>query len=214
MEEYMIILFRTILIYTLIVLIFRLMGKREIGELSILDLVVFIMIAEIAVVAIEDIKAPLLPTLMPMFILLFIQLLLAFFSLKSKKLRDLIDGKPTIIINDGKIDEQAMKSQRYNFDDLLLQLREKDIRNIADVEFAILETSGKLSVFEKDQSISGITMPLIIDGIIQEENLSKIGQTTFWLRKELKKQGCINIKDISFCSYQDGIFYLDFFDKK
>lgn len=214
MEEYITILIRTILIYALIVLIFRLMGKREIGELSILDLVVFIMIAEIAVVALEDIKAPLLPTLMPMFILLFIQLLLALLSLKSKKVRDLIDGRPTIIINDGKIDEQAMRSQRYNFDDLLLQLREKDIRNIADVEFAILETSGKLSVFEKDPTTSGITMPLIIDGVIQEENLKKIEKTNLWLRQELKKQGCTNIKDISFCSYDDGIFYLDFFDEK
>lgn len=185
------------------------MGKREIGELSILDLVVFIMIAEIGVVAIEDYKTAFLPTLFPMFILLSIQILLAFLSLKSKKVRDFIEGEPTIIINNGKIDEVAMKKQRYNFDDLLVQLREKDIRNVADVEFAILETSGKLSVFEKEKDSSSITIPLIMDGIVQESNLVTIGKTNLWLRQNLKERGYENIKDISFCSYQDGDFYID-----
>jgi uncharacterized membrane protein YcaP (DUF421 family) len=190
------------------------MGKREIGELSILDLVVFIMIAEIAVVAIEDIKAPLLPTLFPMFILLSIQILLAIMSLKSKKMRDFIDGSPTILIKNGKIDENAMRSQRYNFDDLLLQLREKDIRNIADVEFAILETSGKLSVFEKEKNKMNITVPLIMDGVIQEFNLKNMGKTNLWLRQELRKKGYTRINHISFCSFQDGQFYIDLKDKK
>ncbi|KLV22349.1 DUF421 domain-containing protein [Niallia circulans] len=212
MDQYLIILFRTILIYFLIVLIFRMMGKREIGELSILDLVVFIMIAEIAVVAIEDYKDPILPTLFPMFILLAIQVLLAFFSLKSKKMRDFIEGEPTLIIKNGKIDEKAMRSQRYNYDDLLIQLREKNIRNIADVEFAILETSGKLSVFEKEENKSSITIPLIMDGIIQESNLERIGKTNLWLRQQLKDKGYVNIKNISFCSYQDGEFYIDVID--
>lgn len=209
MEQFFILLFRTVVIYFLIVLIFRLMGKREIGELSILDLVVFIMIAEIGVVAIEDYKTAFLPTLFPMFILLSIQILLAFLSLKSKKVRDFIEGEPTIIINNGKIDEVAMKKQRYNFDDLLVQLREKDIRNVADVEFAILETSGKLSVFEKEKDSSSITIPLIMDGIVQESNLVTIGKTNLWLRQNLKERGYENIKDISFCSYQDGDFYID-----
>ncbi|UTI41871.1 DUF421 domain-containing protein [Niallia sp. RD1] len=213
MDQYLIILFRTILIYALIVLIFRLMGKREIGELSILDLVVFIMIAEIAVVAIEDYHDPLLPTLFPMFILLSIQVLLAFLSLKSKKMRDFIEGEPTLIIKNGEINEAAMKSQRYNYDDLLVQLREKDIRNIADVEFAILETSGKLSVFEKENNKSSITIPLIMDGIIQESNLDKMGRTNLWLRQQLKEKGFLHIKNISFCSYQDGEFYVDLIDK-
>lgn len=214
MEEYIIILLRTLLLYAIIVLVFRLMGKREIGELSILDLVVYIMIAEIAVAAIEDIKTDLIPTILPIFILLLIQIGLAVLSLKSKKIRDLIDGKPTIIINKGKIDEKAMKSQRYNMDDLLLQLREKDVRDIADVEFAILETSGKLSVFEKEPNKSGITIPLIIDGVIQDASLKEIGKNHSWLTQELRKQGHIKIEKISFCSFQDGKFYIDYFDEK
>ncbi|MCE4046910.1 MULTISPECIES: DUF421 domain-containing protein [Bacillaceae] len=214
MEEYIVILLRTLLLYAIIVLVFRMMGKREIGELSILDLVVYIMIAEIAVAAIEDIKTELVPTILPIFILLLIQIGLAALSLKSKKIRDLIDGKPTIIINKGKIDEKAMRSQRYNMDDLLLQLREKDVRNVADVEFAILETSGKLSVFEKEPNKSGVTIPLIIDGVIQEASLKEIGKSHGWLQQELKKQGHLKIDKISFCSFQDDKFYIDYFDEK
>lgn len=123
MEDIFIITFRTIVLYFIILVIFRLMGKREIGELSILDLVVSIMIAEIAVLAIENVKDKLLHTIVPIVVLMIIQVSLAFISLKSQKIRQLLDGKPTIIIKQGKIDERAMRSQRYNFDDLLMQLR-------------------------------------------------------------------------------------------
>jgi uncharacterized membrane protein YcaP (DUF421 family) len=193
------------------------MGKREIGELSILDLVVFIMIAEMAAVAIEDTKDPLSHTIVPMLVLMFIQILFAVISLKSKRFRDFVDGKPTIIINQGKIDEQAMRKQRYNFDDLLIQLREKNIRRISDVEFAILEASGKLSVFEKEKKPNAnegdMTIPLIIDGFINEDNLTRIQKNNLWLRQELKKLGYRDIKKISFCSYENGKFYVDIMDE-
>jgi uncharacterized membrane protein YcaP (DUF421 family) len=154
-EEYLIIVVRTLFLYAVILLIFRLMGKREIGELSILDLVVYIMIAELAVVAIETPDSNILKNVLPMLLLMVVQIVLAILSLKSKTFRDVVDGKPTIIINKGKIDENAMRKQRYNFDDLLLQLREKDIAKISDVEFAILESSGTLSVFERKDSKEG-----------------------------------------------------------
>lgn len=220
MEEHLIIVFRTLFLYVLILIIFRLMGKREIGELSILDLVVFIMIAEMAVVAIEDTKDPLIHTILPMMLLMVIQIILAIISLKSKRFRDFVDGKPTIIINRGKIDEHEMRRQRYNFDDLMSQLREKDIRSIADVEFAILEASGKLSVIEKEKdenkkAIEGdITIPLIMDGMINEDNLKRIDKTNFWLRQELKKLGYKDIKTISFCSFENGSFFIDKMDEK
>lgn len=219
MEVYIFIALRTLFFYAVILIIFRLMGKREIGELSLLDLVVFIMIAEMAVVAIEDTGSPLLYTVFPMLLLMIVQLLLAFLSMKSKKFRDLVDGEPSIIINRGKIDENVMRKQRYNFDDLLLQLREKDVRNIADVEFAILEPSGKLSVFQKnnhedDKTIGDITIPLIIDGEIQESNLSRVNKTNFWLRQELRNQGYRDYKKISFCSFDNGRFYIDLKDEK
>ncbi|WP_409270781.1 DUF421 domain-containing protein [Neobacillus sp. SCS-31] len=214
------ILFRTILIYFLIIVTFRLMGKREVGELSVFDLVVTIMLAELSSMAIENTSDHLIHTLIPVISIVSMQILFSFLSLKSKRFRDLLDGRPSIIINRGTIDEKTMKKQRYNFDDLLVQLREKNIRNISDVEFAILEPSGKLSVFTKESpgkkkksSQGDITMPLIIDGIIQEENLRRINKTSFWLRQELKKQGAPEIRKISFCSYDQGEFYIDKQDK-
>jgi uncharacterized membrane protein YcaP (DUF421 family) len=199
--------------------IFRLMGKREIGELSILDLVIFIMIGEMAVISIENTKDPLFHTILPMFLLMIIQIVLALVSLKSKRFRNLVDGQPSIIINRGKIDETAMRKQRYNFDDLMSQLREKDIRSIADVEFAILEASGTLSVIEKLQDPKkpkkngDITIPLIMDGAIDEENLKRINKTNLWLRQELKKKGYHDIKKVSFCSYENGKFFIDMQDE-
>ncbi|KAA0549272.1 DUF421 domain-containing protein [Bacillus sp. BGMRC 2118] len=213
--EYVAIILRTLVVYVLIIIIFRLMGKREIGELSILDLVVFIMIAESAVVGIEDIEKPLIETIIPMGLLMAIQIGLATLSLKSKTLREIIDGKPSVLIENGKIDENEMKRQRYNFDDLLIQLREKNIKNLADVEFAILEPSGKLSVFERDhKEKSTLHLPLIIDGTIQERHLKMLDKTNLWLRQQLKKLGYTNIKEISFCSFDNGIFYIDLKDKK
>ncbi|MED0687752.1 DUF421 domain-containing protein [Anoxybacillus ayderensis] len=210
--EYVTIILRTLLLYVAILFIFRMMGKREIGELSILDLVVFIMIGEMAVIAIEQPKDPIFHTLVPMIVLTIAQIAFAFFSLKSEAFRRLVDGSPTVIINNGKIDEKAMRKQRYNFDDLLIQLREKNIKNIADVEFAILEPSGKLSVFEKDKrkkKTPSLALPLIKDGVIQEEHLTLIDQTPTWLIKQLKKRGYERIEHISCCTYENGTFYID-----
>ncbi|KWZ83941.1 hypothetical protein HMPREF3213_00999 [Heyndrickxia coagulans] len=201
--------------YVAILVIFRLMGKREIGELNVLDLVVFIMIGEMAVVAIENHSEPVVNTLLPMVVLLGIQIALALFSLRSSRIRKLIDGKPSILINKGKIDEKEMRRQRYNFDDLLMQLRSKDIDNIADVEFAILETSGQLSVVKKNKNKNkpaSYTEPLIVGGKIQQSNLKKSNKTEAWLRSELQKRGYGDIARISFCSYQDGAFYIDLDD--
>jgi uncharacterized membrane protein YcaP (DUF421 family) len=188
------------------------MGKREIGELSILDLVVFIMIAEMAVMAIEQPKDPIIHTLLPMGVIVLIQIVFAWVSLRSKPFRELLDGKPSVIIHNGKIDDKMMKKQRYNYDDLLLQLREKDIFNLADVEFAILEPSGKLSVLKKedgDEGSQSMTLPLILDGEVQTTHLDMIGKTVFWLRKEMRDRGFKNIQEISFCSFQNGQFYID-----
>src|SRR6478736_3786854 len=215
--ELLIMVARTVLLYVVVLIIFRVMGKREIGELSILDLVVFIMIAEMAVMAIENPKDPLLYSILPMLTLLIIQIGLAIWSLKSNRMRNFIDGKPSIIIENGKINEHEMKRQRYNFNDLLVQLRDKNIKNVADVEFAILESSGRLSVFEKDQQSGekgNLNLPFIIDGIIQEEHLLHEHQTTEWLKTELAKLGYSNLDKISYCSYDNGKFYIDLVDVK
>jgi uncharacterized membrane protein YcaP (DUF421 family) len=205
---------RTLFIYFLIIIIFRMMGKREIGKLSIIDFVVSIMIAELAVISIEDPKIPMLNSLVSILVLVGIQLLLAVISLKNRKMREMVDGKPSLIIKEGKVDEHEMKKQRYNFDDLLTQLRENNIRSLNEVEFGILETTGKLSVIKKDEDSEGLpfqmVLPLILDGKIIEDNLEKMDKTSFWLRQELKKAGFKDVKSISFCTLNDdGSLFVD-----
>jgi uncharacterized membrane protein YcaP (DUF421 family) len=212
LDIYLGIIFRTAVIYLVIWFLFRMMGKREVGELSVLDLVVSIMIGDIAVLSFEDLEKPFIRQTIPMFVLAILQITLAFASLKSVKLRNFMDGKPQIIINQGKIDEKAMRRQRYNFDDLLTQLREQGIIDINEVQFAILETSGKLSVIKKSDeegSESKVPFPLIVDGEIQEKNLDKIGKNHVWLLNQLKEHGETKVKEISICGYIDGQIYID-----
>lgn len=140
---------RTFGMYVIIFLVLRLMGKREIGKLSVLDLVISVMIAEIAVIEIEQVDDNLMHGIVPIVILLIIQIISAFLSMKSRKVRLLLDGKPTVIVANGEIYRDELKKQRYNLDDLMLQLRENGVTSVSEIDFAILETSGKLSVIPK-----------------------------------------------------------------
>ncbi|RNA70546.1 DUF421 domain-containing protein [Alteribacter keqinensis] len=190
------------------------MGKREIGQLSIVDFVVSIMIAELAVVSIENTTVPMVEQVLPMVVLLVIQVSLAYISLKSERLRKLIDGKPSLLISRGEIDEKEMKKQRYNFDDLLTQLRQNDVQSPADVEFAILEPSGDLSIIKKKENEEKkevqLPLPLILDGKVQQAHLEKMGKTPLWLRQELRKLGYRDVKKISYCIMTDNqTFYID-----
>lgn len=205
---------RTIVIYLVIAFFFRVMGKREIGELSLLDLVVFILLTEIAAIGIDRHHEPIFKVIYPMLLIVIIQILFSIISLKSNKFRKLLDGSPVLIISNGKVLEKEMKKQRYTFDDLLLQLREKDVGDIRDVEYAILEPTGKLSIFKKyskESSHSVLTFPLILDGIVQEDNLSHYKKDKIWLLQQLKNHGYTHFEQISYCSVRDGEV---FFDKK
>ncbi len=215
MEEVWIASCRTIIMYVLILVIFRLMGKREIGELSLLDLVVYVMLAEIAVFVIEDPETPLRAGIVPMMTLTIVQIILAYVTFKSRKLRLLLTGKPSIVIAKGKIDETMMRRLRYNFDDLTMQLREQGVYNLTDVEYAILETSGKMSVIKKkDAKENPLSLALILDGEIIDDNLKELGATKEWLLKELEIRGYGSISSISYCSFDKGIFRVDLKDSQ
>lgn len=213
------IIFRTIFLYSVMLIIFRLMGKREIGELSVLDLVVFIMLGEMAVIAIENMDKAIWHQLVPMVLIMLIQIVLSLVSLKSQRIRHILEGEPAIIVREGKIDEKQMRKQRYNMDDLLMQLREQSIGDIRDVEYAILEPTGRLSIFEKQKSKKSkndtplFSLPLIVDGEIQKKHLYMMEHTDIWLEEKLKKLGHTNIEKISYCSFQNGQFFVDLKDE-
>lgn len=230
------ILLRTMFMYLFIFVIMRMMGKREIGKLSVFDLVISIMIAEIAVIVIESTDKSLWTAIAPMLVLSLVQIGIAFLSLKNAKLRALIDGKPSVLIRGGKLNRQEMRKQRYNLDDLMSQLRESGIADVGAVELAVLESTGKLSVIRKEDwpreataNADGavdegrmdfdtfpkvryelLPLALILDGQVQDDNLEGMGKTRFWLKKELSGYGVDSFKDVFFCSIDHrGKLYVD-----
>lgn len=206
--QYIIVFVRSIFFYILITVVYRIMGKREIGELSIMDFIVSIFIAELAAISIENYKGNIFLSIIPIAALVLLQILASKISLKSQNVRNVIDGEPSVIINRGKINFQEMLKQRYNLDDLLTQLRAKSIKSIEEVDYAILETSGKLSVFKReDDKERTYPLPVIIDGKIQEDVLIQIHKNKNWLNKALNDQG-YQLEDIFYGFYQKQKLFL------
>lgn len=204
---------RTLLIYIFTLVAIRIMGKREIGELTPFDLVVSLMIAELGVILIENHQAPLIHAIVPIMTLSGLQIGISLLSLKSEKVRKLLNGSPSILIKNGEIVEEEMKRSRYTIHDLMTQLRENGTFNIADVEFAILETTGDLTIIPESQKRSvtpedldidtayeGIPCILINDGKINHTNLNKVDLNEDWLLNELNQQGIDRIEDVLLAS--------------
>lgn len=203
----MIVIFKTLFIYVLVAIIFRVMGKREVGQLGTFDLVVFILIAELVALALEH-KDGFLINLVPVIILVLLQIIIAKISLKSVKFRNFVDGKPVIIIKKGIVNFKNMVEQRYTLDDLLLQLREKDVRSLDEVDYAILETNGKLSVFKKDdKDKKTYPLPIILDGKVEFENLYAIGKTKTWLLNTLIEKN-ISATDVFYAFTKNNELYI------
>ncbi|GKV65741.1 MULTISPECIES: DUF421 domain-containing protein [Sporosarcina] len=202
MHELWIIGFRTIFLYIFLLITLRLMGKREVGEMGVIDIVVFIIMAEVAAMIVESPEKPIIEGVLPILLLLVIQYISSLISLKNKKFRDIVDGNPTLIIKDGQIQQDEMRKQRYNLDDLFQQLRENQVGSIHNVTFAYLEPSGNLSVFTKDGDLP--IVGLILDGEIQSEHLRLINKTEEWLMNKLKDKKITDISEIFYCSFEQG----------
>ena len=206
--RYFLVLGKSLLFYVLITIVYRIMGKREIGELSIMDLIVSIFIAELAAISIDNYKENVFLSIIPIGVLVILQIISAKVSFKNEKVRSVIDGNPSVIINRGKINFDEMLKQRYNLDDLLTQLRAKSIKSIEEVDYAILETSGKLSVFKSSEDKKHTyPLPVIIDGKIQEDVLIQIKKSKEWLEESLKKENYL-LEDIFYGFYRDKRLFL------
>ncbi len=192
---------RALILYILVVVVMRIMGKRQVGELQPFELAVAIMISELAAVPMQDTGIPLVNGIIPILTLLIAQLLMSFLSIKSIRARALICGKPTILIDKGQIQEKALRKELYTLNDLLEQLRINNYPNLADVEYAILETNGQVSVIPKSQKrpltpedikiqteYEGMSIDIIIDGHVLTENLKIAGKNKEWLIRELHRQ--------------------------
>lgn len=203
------IVFRTVFFYFFITLVYRIMGKREVGQLGIIDLIVSILIAELVAISIEKTNQSMALTLIPISIIVLIEIGLAFLSIKSRKFRSLIQGKPSMIICDGKINYHELINQRYNLDDLLLNLRQNKIKSIEEVEYAFLENNGKLSIFTYTDNLNRkvFPLPIIIDGKIEDKYLNKIDFNKRGLLKLIKDNN-ISLDNIFYGFYQDKKIFI------
>lgn len=193
---------RTLFLYLVLILSVRLMGKRQIGQMEASEFVVTMLVANLAAIPMQDSGLPLLSGLVPILTVLGMELLLSFLILKSIALRKLLCGKPVILIDNGKVLRENLRSTRVTMDELTGHLRQKDVLDIADVQFAILETDGTLSVFPypaqrpasaKEAGIHPgeqyLPITVVEDGCLSEENLSKAGKDLRWLRTFLADKG-------------------------
>lgn len=195
---------KTIILYFTIALAYRIMGKKELGQLSVIDFIVTILMAEIAAISIEDKDFSMMKSIIPIISLVVIQVSLSYISMKSSGFRNILDGKPTVIIKSGKLVFSEMAKLKYTLDDLLSQLREKGVENIEKVDYAVLENDGKLSVF---QNVKDYPFPLVMDGELDKKILKEIGKSEGWFNN-LLKENKINVEDIFYAFYRNKKTYI------
>lgn len=192
--------FRSILIYIFVLVVMRLMGKREIGQLQPFELAIAIMIADLASIPMTDPGIPISNGIISILGLLVMHLIISIINMKSIKAREIICGRPTILIYRGKIDEKALKKERFTINELEERLRGNNVTSLGDVEYAIMETSGQVTVIQKPEKrntipedfnivpeYEGIPYDLVVDGKIMDANLKALGKDREWLKKQIEK---------------------------
>ncbi|MDF2657184.1 MAG: hypothetical protein K0R19_3658 [Bacillota bacterium] len=216
-NKMLIILIRTVILYFVVLFVIRVMGKAELSKMDPFEMVLLFMIAELAAIPIESLDIPLLNGAAAILTLLFLEVLISFVSIKSPKINKLLNGKPSILIEHGSLNLKELKNQRITIDDLMEQLRLKNYPAISDVDYAILEANGDLSVIPRPEKApltpedmgmpaSSKVMPMVLisDGVLYKGNLDLLGKEEGYLKKELSK---IKIDDYS-------QVFLCFFDEK
>lgn len=200
---YFSIILRTLFMYFFVIAVYRVMGKKEVGQLSIIDLIVSILIAELVAIAIEG-KKSILMSVIPIIMLTITQIFISYITLKSEKIRDIIDGKPTVIIKNGKLNFTEMSRLRYSLDDLVSQLRLQGVKSIEKVKYAVLENNGSLSVFSDN---SDYPMPIVLDGVIDYQVLTEIKKDYKWLKTKLDKEH-ISLEEVFYAFYTHSKLFI------
>lgn len=195
--------FRTLLIYILITIVIRLMGKRQVGELDMSELVTTLLLSQLASLPIEEPEIPLLYVVIPVFLIVATEIVISYLKGKFNFLKKIFETQPTLLICRGKIDQKEMMRMRITIEELLSEVRQQGYASLADIYYAIFEPNGKFSLLPKAEkapltpkdckikvSESGCSFPLICDGEIQEDNLKMVGRNEAWLQKICKEKKC------------------------
>lgn len=207
---------RTLLLYVCVIIALRLMGKRQIGELEPSELVITILVSELAAIPMQDLGIPLLSGVIPIVTLISVEIVISFVSLKSIRLRRLFNGRPAVIIQSGKLNRKKMQQMRLTVDEVLEALRENNIESVSDVKYGVIESSGKLSyvlqtpyrpttaeMLNLSPQDSGIPYIVISEGHIIHQNLSKLNKTVSDIEKQVKKSKINSVKDVFLMTLDD-----------
>ncbi len=216
-----IVFLRSVILYIIVIFGVRLMGKRQLGELQPSELVITILVSNIATLPLEDVNIPLIVGVTPVLALVCFEVIMSWLSLKSINVRRLVSGRPKIIISNGKIDQRVLRELRFSIDDLLMALRGKDIFRLEEVQYAIVETTGSISVMKKsdcetvtlkDAGIASQStdppQPVISDGKIMERAMDSVGMTRSKLQSILKKQKLTADKVLIMTADSGGLCYI------
>ena len=205
------IILKSIFVYFVIVFCLKFMGKREIGQITLLDFAILLIISDVLVIGVDEDNKHFWAYLIAVILLCAIQRLFAFLLLKSKKLRDSFDGIESVLIYEGKLNVEEMKKQRFNMDDLIIQLRTNGVASLKEVKYLILENNGKLSVF-KYQDKPANPLPVIVSGKLNYRNIKLLNLTVEWIISKLNKN---KIEEIYYASLEnDDLFIISLLDKK
>ena len=197
-----VIFIRTILIYILLLAVMRISGKRQIGEIQISELVTTFLLSDIASYPLTDPGIPILNAVIPIFTLIALEIIFSFLTTKCACLKNLLDGKPSIVILHGTVQKKEMERLRLSMDDLLCELRLKNIASVDEVDYAILEQNGQISVFPKNQK--PLSHAIIIDGKLNSLLLRQIGKNKHWLHEVLKNKNIKEYRDVFLLSVTDS----------
>lgn len=202
-------IFTTFFSYFYMVMILRFLGKKELSQLTVLDLIVFLVISELITLSIGDDQLSIFHSIVAVLVIVITDKICSYISLKSKRFKKLFEGQPTYIVYQGKLDQQKLIKLNYSVNDLCHHLREEGVGSLSDVQFAVLETDGKLSVIEKNQSHYIIPDPLITDGEINNDVLKILNKDEDWLIQLLKKEGIKDYRELFYCILEDeGLYYI------
>ena len=197
---------KTVIFYLVLIVIIRLLGKREVGEISVFDLVILLIVADIATLAINEDWNMVMPAILSLFSLLLLQKILAFLSLKFPLVKKVIDYSPSIIVYDGRLNLKEMKKQAYTIEDLLCQAREKGVMDLNEIKMAILETTGQLSVYKKDIYNKQI-LPVLITGCFQKDNIKILNLSINAIIEYLHTKELM-VEDINYLASDGKNYYL------
>ena len=193
---------RTLIIYVFISFSLRIMGKRQLGELDVGEFVSTLLMSEVAALPLADQDLPLLNAIIPLILIVCLEILISFFKNKSEKLKNIVEGKPNFIVYRGKLIQSTLSENRISINEFLEEMRIQGIGSISDINYAILESNGKISIIQQDNN-SALAHTIIIDGEINKERLRDLGYSNTWLERMLKKRG-IETKDTFLMTVDDN----------